>query len=228
MTDPSPAPGLSLRNREILATVGRFAWPAAVVAIAAMGFSFARERAGAPPPTTVEVAHAGPTVVKDLQALARLETLSLHMEKVIDVKDRQQRLHGLLEVDDAVLFVASGEVVLGVDLAKLGEEDARFDAATKTAYVTLPEPEILSSRFDEAHSYVHGRSTDFFAKRNEGLEGRARSEAIAAFEKAAREPANVQKARDHAEVAVRALATHWGATKVVVRWQTPRGERSAG
>lgn len=233
MTDPTtPEPRTSLPSRggtrEILATVSRFAWPAAAVAIVAMGLSFARERANAPPPSTVEVAHAGPTVVKDLQALARLETLSLHMEKIIDVKDRQRHVHGLVEADDAVLFVATGEVVLGVDLAKLRDEDARFDAATKTAYVTLPEPEVLSSRFDEGRSYVHSRSTDFLAKRNEGLEGRARKEAIDAFEKAAREPANLQKARDHAETAVRALGTSWGATKVVITWQTPRGERTAG
>jgi hypothetical protein len=157
--------------------------------------------------------------VSDLRALARLETLSLHLEKVIEVDDHQERLQGLVTADDRVLFVASGEVVLGVDLAKLRDEDARFDGAAGTAYVTLPEPEVLSSRFDEAHSYVHARSTDLLAKRNEGLEATARRDAIAAFEKAGRDPANVAKAREHAETAIRSFAGRWGASRVVVTWQ---------
>ena len=36
------------------------------------------------------------TVVKSLHDLARLKTTSLHVEKVIDVRDHQKRLYGLL------------------------------------------------------------------------------------------------------------------------------------
>lgn len=213
------------RRAETFALVARFAWPAAAVAVAAMAFSYLRDRR--PEPTsTVAIAHEGPTVVTDLRALARLETASLHMEKVIEAKDHQRRLGGLVDADDTVLFVATGEVVLGVDLARLVDADARFDAATKTAYVTLPQPEILSSRFDEAHSYVHSRSTDLLAKRNESLEGAARRDAIAAFEKAAREPENLARARAQAEKEIRALGAAWGARAVVVTWQEPRGEVS--
>jgi len=203
--------------------MGRLAWPAAFVIVAALGFGYLRQyrETGA---SVVKVEHEGPTVVKDLRALARLETAAIHVEKVIDVKDHQTRLSGLVEADDAILFVASGEVILGVDLAKLEDGDARFDAATRTVYVTLPGPEVLSTRFDEAHSYVHSRSTDLLAKRNEALEGVARRDAIAAFEKAARETAAMDRARDQADKEVRALGKAWGADAVVVRWKGPKGE----
>jgi hypothetical protein len=131
--------------------------------------------------------HASTTVVKSLRDIARLETTALHVEKIIDIKDHQRRLFGLVEADDALLYVAAGEVVVGVDLTKLRDEDARFDDATKTATITLPEPEILSTRFDEAKSHVYSRDTDVVAKRNEQLEQLARREAIVAFEAAARQ-----------------------------------------
>jgi hypothetical protein len=197
----------------------RFAWPAAFIAVAAMTFAYLREIRPAPA-SEVRVVHPTPTVLKELRELARLETLSLHVEKVIDIKDHQVRLYGLVNADDSLLFVATGEVVLGVDLAKLGERDARFDEATRTAYVHLPAPEVLSTRFDEAHSYVHARSTDTLAKRNEALESLARRDALIGFEAAAKDPKAINRAKEQAERQIRALAKAWGANEVVVTWET--------
>src|SRR5260221_2530159 len=110
---------------EAVRVASRFAWPAAAVAIAAMVLAYVRSR---PEPSEHDVrVHASTTVVRSLRDIARLETTSLHVEKVIDVKDRQERLHGLVQGDDALLFIASGEVIVGVDLGKLRDEDVRFD-----------------------------------------------------------------------------------------------------
>ncbi len=109
-------------------------------------------------------------------------------------------------------------ILLGVDLGKLTESDARLDAATGTAYVHLPAPEVLSTRFDEPHSYVHARATDLLAKRNEALESVARRDAIAAFETAAKEPKAIAKAKEQAEKQLRALAKGWGARELIVTW----------
>jgi hypothetical protein len=198
--------------------LSRFAWPAAFVAVAAMGFALLRDK-HEEPASVVQVQPSN-TVVKSLRDIARLETTSLHVEKVIDVKDQQKRLYGLVESEDAILFVASGEVVLGVDLSKLRDEDARFDEATKTAFITLPEPEVLSSRFDEMHSYVHSRSTGTLAKRNEQLESIARREAITAFEAAGRQKESTDRAREQAEKQLRALGQAWGAKNVVITWRS--------
>lgn len=212
MTDPPKSSAL-----EWARAASRFAWPAAFVAVAALGFGMLRERKPAAP-SEVHV-EAGATVVKSLRDIARLETTSLHVEKVVDVRDHQKRLYGLVESEDALLFIASGEVVVGVDLTKLRDEDARFDEATKVARIALPEPEVLSTRFDEMHSYVHSRTTDTLAKRNEQLEAIARREAIAGFEKAGRDREVTARAKDQAEKQLRALATAWGAKDVVVTWR---------
>lgn len=206
--------------------LSRFAWPAAFVAVAAMTFGYLHDIRPTRAPE-VRIEHPTPTVLKDLRELARLETLSLHVEKVIDVKDHQTHLYGLVESDDAILFVATGEVVMGVDLGKLRDGDARFVEATRTAYVTLPAPEVLSTRFDEPHSYVHARATDLLAKRNEALESVARRDAVVAFEAAAKDPKAVARAKDQAEKQIRALAKAWGSRDVVVTWAggaAPPGE----
>lgn len=211
MTTPAPASRLH--------SLTRLAWPAAFVVTAAMTFAYLRD-ARPPPASEVRIEHPTPTVLKDLRELARLETATLHVEKVIDVKDHQHRLYGLVDADDALLFVATGEVILGVDLGKLGDGDARFDEATRTAYVTLPAPEVLSTHLDEPRSHVHARTTDVLAKRNEALESIARRDAAAAFEAAGRDPKAVARAKEQAEKQIRALAKAWGARDAVITWQT--------
>ena len=219
-TEPSRHEGGLTRWSAIAA---RFAWPAAFVAVAAMGFGYLREQRPAPA-SELRVEHAGATVVRELRALSRLETSVLRVEKIIELGDHQRRLGGLVEANDALLFVAAGEVVLGVDLAKLTDADVRFDPETNLAYVDLPPPEILSTRFDEARSYVHSRRTDLLARRNEGLEAAARREALAAFAEAGKDPSALDAARAQAEARLRALAKAWGAKDLVVAWKGPKGE----
>lgn len=202
--------------------LARVAWPVAFVAVAAMGFGYFRAESPPAPAHEVTVTpQTGPTVVRSLKELARLETAQLRVEKVIDLKDHQKRFHGLVEADDSLLFVAAGEVVLGVDL---GKADVTFDEATKTAKITLDEPEVFSARFDEPHSYVHSRKTDTFAVRNEGLEATARREATKAFAAAGREPRAQELAKSQAETQLRALARAWGSSDLELTWRGPRGE----
>ena len=206
------------------AAFGRYAWPGAFVAIFAMGFGIFRPRpAPEVKPTVVEAPSA--TVVSELRGLGRLETAAVHVEKVVDVTDTQKRLFGLVEAHDSLLYVASGELVLGVDLQKLRDGDARFDAATKTAYVRLPEPELFSSRLDEVHSHVHARTTELLAEKNDTLEAVARGRALAAFEAAAHDPKALELARAQAERQLRHLAKAWGARELEVSWRDVPAER---
>lgn len=201
--------------------LARLAWPAAFVAVAAMGFGFIRTESPAPSHEITVTPQTGPMVVRSLKELARLETAQIRVEKVIDLVDHQKRFHGLVEADDSLLFVAAGEVVLGVDL---GKADVTFDEASKTAKITLDEPEVFSTRFDEPHSYVHSRRTDTFAQRNEGLEAAARREATRSFGAAGREPRAQEMARAQAEKQLRALAQAWGSRDLEVTWRGPKGE----
>ena len=210
-----------------LAQLSRFAWPAAFVAVSAMALAYLQD-VRPKPPSEVRVEHPTPTMLKELRDLARLETLSLHVEKVVDVKDHQTRLYGLIDANDSLLFVATGEVVMGVDLAKLGDGDARYDEAMRTAYIHLPAPEVLTTRFDEPHSYVHARETDVLAKRNEALESIARQDAATAFEAVGKDPKNVDRAKEQAEKQLRGLGRAWGAREVVITWSTDAGGAKPG
>lgn len=156
-------------------------------------------------------------VVTAIRDLARLETTEYHMEKVIDLRDRQSRLYGLVEGEDALLLVASGEVSAGVDLSRLGPADVRLDAARAT--VRLPAPEIFHVRLDEGRTYVYSRHTDLLATRNERLEGQAREQAVRSFEDAARVGGILDRARAQAERVVRALCRQLGPREVVVEWR---------
>lgn len=168
-----------------------------------------------------EVLRHTQTVVTAVRELARLEAAEYHLERVIDLRDQQVRLYGLLQGEDALLLVAAGDVVAGVDLSRLLPGDVVVDAAG-TARVRLPAPEIFHVRLDEAHTYVHSRRTDLVAQRDEALEARARQLALQSFEQAARESGILERARAQCERLVRALLRQLGAQAVVVTFAAAR------
>ena len=159
------------------------------------------------------------TLLVAIRDVARLETNELHLEKVIDLSDKQSQFFGLIEATDAILLVATGDVVVGVDLSKLDEGDVSIDPKTKVASLTLPAPQIFSSHLDESKTYVYTRSTSMTARRSDHLETKARQEAVAAIEKAARESDVMTRARGQAEKELRSLAMGLGASSVVVTWK---------
>jgi hypothetical protein len=158
------------------------------------------------------------TVVVAMRDLSRLETQSFHMEKVIELTDEQSRLFGLVQAKDAILLVAVGDVVAGVDLGQVGDADVRVDPADGTVHVDLPPPQVLTTAIDEAQTHVYSRSTELLASRKEDLEGLARKEAAAELEKGARAAGILDRARAGAERTVRALLQSLGFRVVVVSW----------
>ncbi|HTN88221.1 MAG TPA: DUF4230 domain-containing protein [Sorangium sp.] len=215
------------RPRATTSSAGRAARIALLVValLASVGFGALvvapRLRAPAPPDTVV--ARPSPALVIAIRDLARLETTEVHVEKVVDLADRQSRLFGLVQATDALLLVAVGHVTIGVDLARLGEDDIAMDPETGVARLTLPAPEVFSTRLDEEETYVYTRSTSLLARRNEQLESRARKEATAAIEKAALEGNVMARAKAQAERQIRALATQLGAKRVEIRWREVGG-----
>src|SRR5262245_19690928 len=103
------AKAMQVATRLVAVTVGC----AAVLAVAL--FLRDRERANAPR----TVVRPTPTILMSVRDLARLETNELHMEKVVDLSDKQSRFFGLFDSTDAILLVAAGDVTIGIDLKKL-------------------------------------------------------------------------------------------------------------
>lgn len=171
-------------------------------------------------PVTVSTVRGTSTVVAAVRDLATLESAAYHMERVIDLRDRQSHLLGLFESEDAVLLVAAADVVAGVDLSTMHDGDIRFDRERGTAHVTLPPPRVLSARLDNENTYVHTRNTDALAVRAETLETRARLEAERTLREAAVEAGILLRARSNAARTVRWLVQSLGYHEVEVTFRT--------
>jgi regulator of protease activity HflC (stomatin/prohibitin superfamily) len=135
------------------------------------------------------------SVVRAVRDLANLEAVAFHMERVIDLKQKESHLFGLVQAQDAILLVAAADVVAGIDLSDMREEDVEVNAAERRVRLLLPPPRILYAKLDNERTYVHTRSTDVLAARAEGLEAQARQEAEKSLREAAIEAGILTRAR---------------------------------
>jgi hypothetical protein len=160
-----------------------------------------------------------PAVISAVRELSRLEGVSFHVERVVDLRDKQETMFGLVNAEDAILLVASGDVVAGVDLGKIGPGDVVVDHERKTATLTLPPAEVFSARLDNEKTQVHTRKTDLFAKRKESLETEARRAAERTLQEAAEESGIREKAERSVERTVRSLVKSLGFERVDVSFR---------
>jgi hypothetical protein len=138
------------------------------------------------------------------------------MERVIDLTDKQSRLFGLLQTEDAILLVAVADISAGVDLQKLTTDDVVVDAEKKSAKLSLPAPEVFHAELDNSKTYVHTRRTGALASRQENLETRARQEAERSLIDAALQAGLLNRASDNAKRAVEGLVRGLGYEQVEV------------
>jgi hypothetical protein len=162
-----------------------------------------------------EGAH-GPAVITQVRELSRLEGVSYHIERVVDLKSEQRRLFGLVAADDAILLVASGDVVAGVDLGQLEPSDVSVAPDGRSATLRLPRAEIFSARLDNARTYVHSRKTDLLAQRSETLETQARQAAEQTLRSAAEDAGILKRAEDSVARTVSSLVRSLGFENVRV------------
>lgn len=174
-----------------------------------------------PMASSVTVVRPTPDVLLAVRDLARLESAAFHMERVIDLSDKQSKLWGMVNTEDAILLVAVAEVTAGVDLQKLTAADVVVNPARRTARIELPAPEVLHAALDNEKTYVHSRKTGALASRNENLESRARKEAERTLVEAARQAGLLSRAGDNARRTVEALVHSLGYDTVEVTVRSP-------
>lgn len=162
---------------------------------------------------------ATPGVTTAIRDVARLETTEFHIEKVVEVSDAQSRLWGLVHAKDALLLVAVGDVVAGIDLAGVHDEDVHVDEATHSVAIRLPAPQIVAATLDEHATHVYSRSTDALAVRNEALEGAARQAAEDQMRKAAIDEGILDRARASADRTLRVFLRSLGYDRVEIDWR---------
>jgi hypothetical protein len=150
-----------------------------------------------------ELLHTSPTIlpdpvtiVREVRALARLETIQYTIEKVI-IAETGQGPFGFL-FGDRLLMVAHGKVIAGVDLGKIGPNDIWFDEQGRV-YILLPEPEIFVAALDNDKSFVYDRDTGLFTRGDINLETTARMAAEAEIKDAALEDGILRQAGINAE-----------------------------
>jgi len=157
-----------------------------------------------------------PSVVAAVRDLARLEGAEFRIDRVISLTDKQDRFFGLVNTKDAILLVASGAVVAGVDLSGLTDADVVVDQEHHKVRLRLPPSEIFSTRLDEDHTFVYQRDTDLLAERKETLETQARQEAEKTLTKAALDGHIVDRANASVRKTVETLLRSLGFTEVEV------------
>ena len=153
-----------------------------------------------------ELLHPTPTIIPDpvtiinqVQALARLETIRYTVEKVITAETNQGVLGPLF--GDRLLFVAHGYVIAGIDMSKIKPEDLWLDGTVLN--VRLPAAAVLVATIDNDKSYVYDRQTGLLAKGDPALETQARQVAEQEINKAALDDGILDQAMANAQTYLR-------------------------
>ncbi len=153
-------------------------------------------------------------VIKEIRSLNRLETAQFTIDKVIEAGSDQDNAFSQILFGDKLLLIAHGQIIAGVDLAKLQDQDVKVSGTTVS--MTLPAPEILTSTIDNNQTKVYDRKVGFLTKGNTNLEADARQKALASIEQAACEGKILDQAGENAKKQLTILLTGLGFTSVTV------------
>ena len=150
-------------------------------------------------------------IVTEINNLARLETTSYSFQDVIQIERNQDAFWGVF--GESLLFVAYGDVIAGVDLAKLGADDLLV-TGPESVIVHLPDAEILVTDLDNQRSYVADRDVGFLTGADKELETTVRQEAEARMIEAAHENEILDQAQAEAENFIFSFLESLGFTEV--------------
>lgn len=171
-----------------------------------------------------ELLHPTPTVLPDpvtiiheVRALARLETIQYSVEKVITAEVNQGVLGPLF--GDRLLFVAHGTVIAGIDMSKIATQDMWLQ--DKVLNVRLPSAEIFTATLDNKKSYIYDRQTGLLTHGDMNLETAARQVAEDQIRQGALDDGILALAGQNAETYLSRLFLALGYPEVVFVKPTP-------
>jgi hypothetical protein len=155
-----------------------------------------------------------PTVVRQIQQLQRLETVSYTMDKIISGEHPNAYLPKFL-AGDRLLLVVHGEVVGGINLAGLRPGDVQIQG--QKVLIHLPTAEVFSTRIDNAKTRVYSRDTGLFSSPDPNLESEVREEAERQLEQAALQDGILRTAGDNARATISSMLRGFGFHEVDIR-----------
>jgi len=150
------------------------------------------------------------TIIRQVQSLARLETIQYTVEKVITAEVNQGVLGPLF--GDKLLLVAHGNVIAGIDMNKITSTDLWLEGDILKA--RLPAAEVFAATLDNQQSYIYDRETGLLTKGDPGLETAARQIAESEIRKAAEVDGILALAQQNAESYLERLFNTLGYLKV--------------
>jgi len=151
-------------------------------------------------------------LVTRVRALNRLETATMRVVHVSTITQSYELVPNTL-AGDQLTFFAAGDVIAGIDLSQLKQEDVRRDS-DGTIIVRLPASQVLVTRVDNRESRVINRKTGFFRRADMNLESRARQYAEQGIRNEALNKGILTLASQNAEVKVAELLHMFGFQKV--------------
>jgi Protein of unknown function (DUF4230) len=155
-----------------------------------------------------------PTVVRQIQNLQRLETVSYSMDKIISGEHENAYLPRIL-AGDRLLLVVHGEVLAGINLAGLQQGDVQVQG--QKVIIHLPAAEVFSTRVDNAKTRVYSRDTGLFTSADPNLESQVRAEAERQLQQAALQDGILKTAADNARSTIASMLQGFGFREIEVR-----------
>ena len=155
------------------------------------------------------------SIIHEVRALARLETIQYAVEKVITAETGQEFLGFLF--GDRLLLVAHGTVIAGVDLDKIGVDDLEVDDDGRVV-LELPKAEIFATILDNEKSYIYDRDVGLLRRGDIELESSARLAAEREIERTALEDGILDQAQTNAEAYLYRLLRSLGFPDVTFAW----------
>ena len=155
-----------------------------------------------------------PTVIRQIRALQRLETVSYTMDKIVS-GERENPLLPQFLAGDRLLLVVHGEAIAGLDLSKLQPSDVMVHG--NSVSIHLPAAEIFTTRLDNAKTRVYSRDTGLFTTPDPNLEGEVRQEAERQLQAAALQDGILKTADQNGRQTVTSLMTGLGFAAVEIR-----------
>ncbi|HEY3291206.1 MAG TPA: DUF4230 domain-containing protein [Anaerolineae bacterium] len=158
-----------------------------------------------------------PPVVREVQALADLTTVSTLLSTIVDVQ--QARVGDVIY--EKLILIACGRVKAGVDLSKLREQDVTTSADGITVTVQLPKAELLDAYLIDDSTQpcttrVYDRTNLLLIPQTKDLESQAREQAIKAIREMALQSGILGEADGNARTIIERVLMLAGYQKVVV------------
>jgi len=151
-------------------------------------------------------------LVTQVRELSRLETAAMRVMHVSTITQTYKMVPDALGGDE-LTFLATGDVIAGIDLALLQPRDV-WREPDGTIVLRLPPSQILVSRVDNNESRVMSRKTGMLRRADMNLESRARQHAEQAIRNEAVRKGILQMASQNGEKKLADFLHTLGAQKV--------------